>query len=220
MKARRGFLWHTGNMPQDLDAGFLRQRRNLLMISIALLLYELAEGKLKGASLMAPVEFGKPWVALVFGWVAFFYLWWRYVIRSRGYRKKVKDDWIVSVQEDRRYRNLVSDIVSANLQTIPKGHHGNLRPRIKSTWRSRKFDYSQHLGRGGDSGEDARAIAPAPYWKVVAVECRGILSAIFRHTTISDYVLPQVIAGATLIVGIGLNVNSIFRWLGGILGSS
>jgi hypothetical protein len=97
-------------MAEDLDPGFLRQRRNLLMISIALLLYEFAEGELTGMSLMAGVKFEKEWVVLLFGWVAFVYLWWRCAIRSKGMWQKVKNDWIVAVQEDKRYRKLAEEL--------------------------------------------------------------------------------------------------------------
>jgi hypothetical protein len=186
------------------------------MISIALLLFELAEGDLTGVSVVAPVTFEKEGVVLVFGWVAFFYLWGRYRVRSKGMWAKVKHDWIVSVQVDKGYKKIVAELDN---ESIPRTYRGNATPLIVRGWRSRKLDYSKNLS-GVHEIKYQNATTPAPYLRVLAVECRGVLSAIFHHPAITDYVLPQVIAAVTLIVGIGLNVNSIFRWLGGILGLS
>ena len=194
----------------DLKPGLLRQRRNLLMISLALLLYELANGKLTGMSLMAGVKFEKDWVILLFGWIAFFYLWVRYSIRSKDLRQRVRHDWAVSVINDKRYKNLVGKLGGKRL---PSGYEDNGTPDIQGNWHSRTLNFAEKLDGSVHRDAHPDAIKTAPYWSALAIECRGWITATFRHAAVTDYVLPHVIAVGTLVVGIASNVESIFRWV-------
>ena len=57
-----------------MNEGYIRQRRNLLSISILLLLAIFGEAS---KSLLFPVELGRPFVAELFAWIGFFYFWYR-----------------------------------------------------------------------------------------------------------------------------------------------
>ena len=107
------------------------------MISIALLLYELADGELTGVSLMAGVRFEKEWVILLFGWIAFFYLWWRYRLRARGTWPLVRRGWSNFVHDNPSYKSFA-------LKFKDKVENPNFvvqaAPFIVRTWFARGFD--------------------------------------------------------------------------------
>jgi hypothetical protein len=70
----------------------------------------------------------------------------------------------------------------------------------------------------GKGATEPPAIQVAPYWRLLVVQWKGILSAIFRCPAVSDYVLPHIIALGTLIVGIWFNWDSITTWVGAFSG--
>lgn len=180
------------------------------MISIALLLYELADGRLTGMSLMAGVRFEKEWVILLFGWIAFFYLWWRYRLRARGTWSLIRRDWNNFVHGNPSYKSLASKLKEKveNPKFVVQA-----TPFIVRSWFSRGFDYSRDADGTMFGAKKLEGNLPAPFWKVLMIESRATYATIVHQAAATDYALPQVIAGGTLIVGIGLNVDSIFHWV-------
>ncbi len=74
------------NSTDDLPPGLLRQRRNLLIISLSLIAYEVGEGQFTGVSVSGlGLAFGNPGVLHFLAWAVFIYQLWRFTVYADIY---------------------------------------------------------------------------------------------------------------------------------------
>ena len=93
------------------DKAFIRQRRSLNIISIALIFYfttgiEFSQGGLVFSSVAISLKYEIVAYALI--WIAFFYFWWRFYLFGDDARLSWKMDFLYELSRNKRYRSLYS----------------------------------------------------------------------------------------------------------------
>jgi hypothetical protein len=95
------------------EGTFAKQRRNLFVTSVLLLVYYLGGGGFeagKPAELSTPAGkffLANPSILLVFLWVAFFYFVWRYWLYAREHHKEVSDRYVELLKMDEQLAKTV-----------------------------------------------------------------------------------------------------------------
>ena len=93
------------------DKAFIRQRRSLNIISIALIFYfttgiEFSQGGLVFSSVAISLKYEIVAYALI--WIAFFYLWWRFYLFGEDARRSWRMDFLYELSRNKKYRSLYS----------------------------------------------------------------------------------------------------------------
>ena len=93
------------------DAAFTRQRRNLNIISMALIVYFTTGAEFGqdgvGISFLA-ISIKYEVVAYAIIWLAFFYFWWRFYLFGEDSRRSWKIDFLYELSKNKKYRSLFS----------------------------------------------------------------------------------------------------------------
>ena len=195
---------------EDIDAGLLRQRRNLLAISLGLLAFELGDGSVERASVMfGTLTLQKPGVIVFFAWAALAYAVWRYWLYSEPGATAFRDAVDQELALSPAYANLVQQVAKAEAERTAVD---NLRPVILRQLFRRRLDFARSIPieeivgsntrKHEESTFDPGLVVPVPYWKVAAIEWRAGLRAVVKNRAFSDYYLPYLVAFVTAVIGV------------------
>jgi hypothetical protein len=189
---------------KDIEPGLLRQRRNLMVISFGIIIFELAGGTLNSVPLgYGNVILNKPEIALYFIWLALPYSLWRYWL----YREPAVHHFNLEIEG--RLSSLPKFLILT--EKVSKDHTqgtsdtlGCKRPLIKRKLFKRSFDYSISLPSYEKTGPNSRSgnrqifnSAPtlkAPFFQVKALELHAGLLCALTGRAITDYYLPYAVA--------------------------
>jgi hypothetical protein len=184
----------------DLPSGFLRQRRNLIAISLAFLVFEIGGGTFEKLSFpVIGITLENESVAIWGAWIAMFYFIWRYWLYSEPIRKDFHDNCLDVLVQNIRFKKLA--------QKVLKETHGIDRdlpfPSVKRNIFRRSFDYGRQV-TSNSSHEDGNLkgkIANAPFLEVLSLEIWAVFVAMFRFRGFSDYVMPYLLAIIAIVFG-------------------
>ena len=182
-----------------MDAGLLRQRRNLILISIALLLVDFADVEIARVSLLGTtLVVGRPDVLHTFAWVAWTYFTVRYLqylvyVGDLGFSSSF---WSVA---DRHLERKIRTLVEAQ---VPKRQFTNFGPRhlVKNgcfRWEQPLSVYDPAVG----SVEKIGSIS-LPTLTMFGAWLRGCIHVAFSTPKVTDYVLPLALALAAPAVAL------------------
>ena len=165
-----------------MDEGVLRQRRNLVTICLAILLYIFSEGSLES---ILGIKITRPEVAEYFAWIGFFYFLWRYWIHSRGEVALLLLRAIVGIdtlgQIDNSGRRMGASLTIKNIDNV---------------W---TLIVNDHLRTGGGTENKEHRI---PGLQTRAAFVKKLIRLSLTEAQFSNFVLPYIISIITLIVGI------------------
>ena len=188
-------------MPTSDDPGFVRQRRSVMAISLGLIIYELAGGKLHGASVFGGViTLEHPRIVLYFAWAALFYFIWRYWLYMRGEFGRVRTEYLVAIGYLPSFKELASEFQGE----IIAGRHQNDEPVIVTSWFGRSLDFSRRWSTSGvlESFANNPSNVPVPYWRLKRIEIVAWILTAYKDRAFSDYLLPYLIAAFAIAVTI------------------
>ncbi|NOQ69883.1 MAG: hypothetical protein GQ573_07240 [Gammaproteobacteria bacterium] len=177
--------------PEDL----LRQRRNLIGICVALLLFIFSGGSLNS---IFGVDIKHSWVAEVFAGMGLLYFYWRYWMYRQEHGMNLINDIFVEAVPFTHLKDKV--IKSFDEQLREEGHISGNKKVIKiidfnaihNTWRFYITDGKAEMTSNIKIKSRVFCVkALAPFFHKV----------FFRHRTFSDDLLPYVLAWLTMIVG-------------------
>lgn len=206
------------------STGFVRQRRNLILVSLVLLFAQLHSVTFLKFSLFGTdLGIEKPVNPELYIWIAFFYLLWRYYVYfhdegEKGFVAKHRS----------RLTKLVEKIALQKLETDPdcsKILNGYLREVNAKEWKLEHSSYGYDtpsrwrwtLNLTISGYIDNRRIplhAPIPVLvagiQFFQAKIRAWIYVLFRTTTFSEYIVPFVIAVVPLVVGLRRLVKYVF----------
>ncbi len=186
----------------DLDPGLLRQRRNLLAFSIAIILYVAAgaDEPEKITILSGSVEFERIWVLYLFVGIGYLYSVWRYWLYAKPVLTKFQADYLVQLRRDSIYiekaRLLYDRSASLN--------NDNVFPMIRWEKLSPFFDFSQKIRLRADGHSYWTAFPseqkePIDFTEAVLIITRNGARAVIHGKAFSDLMLPYFLATGALI---------------------
>lgn len=209
---------------EDIRPDALRQRRDMYVLAIGLLLYNLAGGSLVDKATMGgllPVSLESPWLLLCAAWAGFFYFWFRFWLISEvpalsqfreeahwqgadtAALRKIAAEHAEEVQ-GRSKQEAVRELLKkggAVPKVLFKGSTPSLRLRdLKSAERG-----THYVLPFGPDYELQRS-------ELVAFWSSWLLAypkAMIRERTFTDYLLPHLFAFVTLLTGVG---RHLFNW--------
>lgn len=200
-----------------MDPDILRQRRNLIGLSVALSLFELAGGELTKSSLFFGVlTFKNTGIVLTLAWASLFYFLWRYWLHLKPIRnlKMLTHNGNVMVTDERHflcnlqrelaenpsYRKLAEALYNSDkANEIPADPYS---PLLVTGLFSRKLDFtylSPIPGRGGQM-RNGRPNLKVPYMEILPIEMKARIKTIFRYSSFSDFILPYWLSLTPLLI--------------------
>ena len=209
---------------EDIPPDALRQRRDMYVLAIGLLLYNLAGGRLVDKTTVGgllPVSLESPWLLLCAAWAGFFYFWFRFWLISEvpalsQFReeahwqgadvaaiRKIAAEQAEAAQgrpkEEGRRAFLKKD------GPVPKVLFKGWAPwlRLRDLRSSRKGTHYV-LPFGPDY--ELRGWELAVFWRSWLL---AYPKAVVRERTFTDYLLPHLFAFVTLLSGVG---RHFFNW--------
>lgn len=214
----------------EIDAEVLRQRRDLYVVSIGLLLFYWADGTVLELWTMTfiPAEVRCPQVFLWAAWIAFAYFSWRYWLVAppawKGYQEEVAWQLRTGTIVRRLARKLIDhpDKKLATKQSIldrcnaleqaARDHLDNARygPLVRrESWRVVTINLSKLAPfRNSSMNATAREVQSRhqleglEILQYYAAYAIAFTLAIFRERSFSDYVLPYLVAGLAVAVAL------------------
>lgn len=201
---------------EDTSTHFVRQRRNLILISVALFFSQFHQVELSKLSLFGnELNLKNPLNPEIYLWAAFFYLLWRYYTYFRetgkiGFFDKhlVKFANLVETLAEKELRRDKTLVKIMNDSLIKTGtdkwqvlSSKPLEPVTRTRW------YLEVKTRGvSTDGKDAHNLTP------VGVEVKGFsvllawvhawLFVLFSTTLFSQYAVPFIIAAFPIVLGL------------------
>ena len=176
-----------------MDEGYLRQRRNLISISILLLLTVLAGTKI---NLLFPyAKFDNPGVAELFIWIGFVYLWYRTRIYGPQSIKNVFDNEVIVAY---LRINQPQFIIDYNLNSFA----GVINFTSQSNGGKTRLTFSGKNDLGIAIQEHVVIPIPMKKTRDVILNRTNKINNWLHGKTITDYHLPHYIAFITLFAGI------------------
>jgi hypothetical protein len=191
----------------------VREARLLQIISVGLILFELAGGTLQGLSVGGGlIQLKDPAIVLYFAWAALAYVLWRYWQCTQGQiGGTIMSDYYPTLAALPAYQNLVKQY-----EGVVEGERvGNPSPIIVRTWFSRALDYRRRLQTGGALEANLQhnpSKVKVPYWRCVRAEIRAWAIIIFKHQAFADLVGPYIFAGAAIAITIYKHASCWQRW--------
>jgi hypothetical protein len=184
-----------------MNDGFLRQRRNLMAISIGLLLFLLAEGNIKT---LFGVELGNKSIAILFAWLAFFYANWRYYIYlPKDWNISLESEICNSLKTDSFYQARARQaLINNNL--VNKEILETIETSISEFFTKENNKYNYHISfndkfigdfKGGNIPCENRFIS-------TIIRLRTWLGSIKNGKVFSDYFIPIYLSEITFFTGI------------------
>ncbi|MEN5118732.1 hypothetical protein ABE488_15575 [Luteimonas sp. TWI662] len=201
----------------DIEPDALRQRRDMYVLAIGLLVFNLAGGTVgteTSFSGMLPVKLRHPWVLIAAAWVGFYYFWFRFWLVSQvrplgafiedilwqvGDRRDVRRlagrfawETVGHTAEERRAR------IERPRGPIPRIKFAGMVPRLSL------FSMTNGGGAGTSAhyGPDDIEISGRDRWVLWKALASGPWRAAAYERTFTDYTLPHIFAIATVLVGL------------------
>lgn len=211
---------NIANRP-DIQPDALRQRRDLYALSIGLMLFNLAGGKIAANTAfgsLLPISIERPWLLLCAAWLGFFYFWFRFWLVSDA---KPFGDFFEDVRwqtgNTRQVRTIAAKFVAGGPnEALNESMRDQVRssdgpvPRI--TWEGivpilGLNTVTSRADRGAGCayvtlGSNRNAVGDedcVAFWKGLWT---GFFRAILRERAFTDYTLPHLVAVLTLGIGI------------------
>ncbi len=201
---------------KDIEPGLLRQRRNLFIFSLGLILYEWAGGDLTGISLGGVgITFKHPVVITAFAWFGLTYSLWRYWLH-RGpalaqYEAELHHFLYVSNRFDVFWRMLLDerDIMKPNTRwkelykpQLADTSSGGIQINFHRVFRHRVESDGWETNKQGDLQEQILELDGADLH-----EAREILREVKTEAILSgrwwgNYHLPYFVAGVAYLSGL------------------
>jgi hypothetical protein len=205
---------------KDIDSGVLRQRRDLYGVSIALMLYYLAGGALEhtlNLSLL-PLRFDSPCVFLYAAWAGFFYFLVRYWLLAPHAWKYFTEDAIWQTGQTK-----AGKLVAKNVAPPPPTHiQPNMdvaseidlcSPRLIRHEGKYCVDFT-HMRTKADDGylrfhnTMIVTIRESDLGLFHRARLYGFFLALFRERGFTDYLMPYIFAGATVVVAVVMSLRA------------
>lgn len=205
----------------DIRPDALRQRRDLYALSIGLLLFNLAGGKVAANTSFGsilPIALERPWWLLLAAWTGFAYFWFRFSlvseIRPMG---AFLQDIAWQAGDTATIRRLAIklakgavDPYSGQKVEAAIGPPDGCVPKL--SWSAGKplLDLCGLTSKGQGAGENKVPasfgmseieIPPEDRLAIIRVGLISIVRAVLRERTFTDYTLPHLFALLTFIVG-------------------
>jgi len=192
-----------------MDEGILRQRRNVVSMSIALSLYILADAKINS---ILGMEIPKAEVVVIFAWIGFFYFLWRYFIYVNKISiKKLLDEEVGGIlykgndflEFSKSEANQIP--VEGKLEIHINGQH-HMLPYLAASSFKFYLNYTGLMINNGDKitgkvSEDD-GLVKIHYFKGVYFLYKSWVKAVFTRPTFTDYMMPYLLAYITICLGI------------------
>jgi len=181
----------------------VRVTRALQAVSLGLLVYELAGGKIQSLQTAGgAMEIERAWVVLYFAWASLAYLLWRYWQCTRGkVIHQLMLEYYPTLSALPEYEKLAAD----HEGRIHDQRVGNPRPAIVRTpWFKRALDYTRYL----DTPEVQSPLRHNPsnvqvsYRACLWAEIHAWLITVWKHEGFADFVGPYIFAGLAVTVTI------------------
>ena len=182
-----------------MEEATLRQRRNLLSISLGLFLFMAGEGSIKT---LFGVEFDRPWVAILFAWVGMGYFWWRYWIHG-------------GQQAAREFENECRAYVTKNSKLIPYARRIIDANNPELIEHDAKIDFIVELSgghkpritfqigpRASGIGMDIQSGCKIDVKQYFSLLTRNWIFSVVRGVSFSDYLLPHFFALFVTFIGL------------------
>ena len=209
-------------MPQE---AFRRQRRNLILISVVLIMYFIAGVEFTPDAFFISIRYETVVYASI--WLAFFYVWWRFYQFGEDDQRHWKMDFLYELSKNRNYRKLFP-------QPETEGHNQNMvwAPALHGEGFRRyvSWDEAYLVGIRSDEGQiqyaDAstfsesinpisqkwrvgpETIIPLKWRKYVIPAFKANLSALTNKSG-SEWALPNVLACFALICGVSSLISKL-----------
>ena len=211
------------------DTDYKKQRSNLMIISMGIIIFILGDGDIKSASLLGgSVSFGKvntPYYAVT---ALYIYMAWRFMIYSKepllNFREsyyvniythpvyvKIAKGWLDKNRVDKAEldENARRQIIKRNIFTRPVGGHGTFPPMIANPLYPRKLIYYNIVESSTNNRHtfpfseglvlDDDSISLAETFKLLWAELISLLKAVITDRQFSDLILPYLIAYAAAV---------------------
>lgn len=215
----------------DIDGGVLRQRRDFYAIAIGLLLFQLAQGSVEHTNTlggMLPLKFENPCWFLWAAWVGFFYFMLRYQLMApKGPWRMWLDEAKLQAADASRIRKMAAGTViraGDDAETdrqrreimeaagpIPRinGFGPQIQLVTRNLYRD-KFYSPQFPGKHATSYLQINdgLLTGLQRLELNLAVCVGLLVSTWREHSFTDYCMPYVFAGITLL-------TAVFRWIAG-----
>lgn len=199
---------------EDIPADALRQRRDMYVLAIGLLIFNVAGGSISAESTsgILSVHLLHPWVVLVAAWVGFLYFWWRFWLVSRA-RPFV--DFVSAINWQLGNLPAVREIASSYVEpgtsawSIEEAKKQILLPGgavPKVDIRTTKISLNSLRDQAGGTfvgnfGSNAIEIPPELLRRYRRAKLLAIYRAITCERIFTDYTLPHLFAMLTAAVG-------------------
>jgi len=209
---------------EDIPADVLRQRRDMYVLAIGLLLYNLAGGDLVDKTTVGgllPVSLESPWLLLCAAWVGFFYFWFRFWLISEvpalsQFREEAY--WqggdatilrkLASEQAQEGQGRSKEDAIRLLLKKggpVPKVMFKGLTPSLRlNGLKSAQRGTNYTLAFGPDYQLQRAELWP--FWRSWIL---AYPKAMVRERTFTDYLLPHLVAAITVVSGAA---RCLFDW--------
>lgn len=195
-----------------MEDSLLRQRRNLISISIGLIILELGGGKfnVSGSLFGGSVTFENTFVLTAALWIGLVYFLWRFwIFGGRNVMVEIRQDYMTFICDDLRFKKTLINEERKNItqrfsKIQPNCNIGEIRePKI--TW-SKSEKGIELVSRfpveinGGNQLLNLNKTIKATDYIDVFIRC--IIGAIFKKEAFSDYALPLFLAFSAILLNI------------------
>lgn len=209
---------------EDIPSDALRQRRDMYVLAIGLLLYNLAGGHLVDKATVGgllPVSLESPWFLLLAAWLGFLYFWFRFWLISEvpalthfreeahwqggdaATLRKIAAEHAEAVQ-GRSKEEATSSLLKKN-GAVPQVRFKGLTPSLRlRDLKSAERGTHYMLAFGPDY--ELQRSELVTFWRSWLL---AYPKAMIRERTFTDYLLPHLFAFVTLSSGVG---RYLFNW--------
>lgn len=175
---------------------FDRQRRNLIVISIAIIIYIAAGGDIQNSSILgSTITITDKGIIKWFTFIAYLYSFWRFrVYLPANYKAELRNDFHKSLSESKAYKAFASKRNPGDDEALAKVP---FMDRKDGQWR---LDYDKSMQANGTYTSRDRGLKPAVehtvyvstselFWAFTNVLIRQTI----HHKSVSDYVVPVLL---------------------------
>lgn len=203
------------NYGDGLDGVFGKQRRNVLLIGIALFAYYFAGGALEH-DVRLPIigiQLTESERIIWLLWVVLGYCTWRYSLQADLYLKHLREQLNAHLQSDPKLQDLADESYQysnqaryqAMVQALePNSLRVDLRTLVRQAIGVSSIQYKGHLIAAREKIFREDAAIPIelelPTWAVVWRWCAIFSKRLWSDKTVLDYLVPYVVVAAALIM--------------------